>query len=65
MLKLLASCDRRTLVGRRDYAVLLLMARLGLRAGEVAAMQLEDLDWRAGELLVRGKGIDTNGCRYR
>ena len=56
VLKLLASCDRRTLVGRRDYAVLLLMARLGLRAGEVAAMQLEDLDWRAGELLVRGKG---------
>ena len=56
VLKLLASCDRRTLVGRRNYAVLLLMARLGLRAGEVAAMQLEDLDWRAGELLVRGKG---------
>jgi integrase/recombinase XerD len=56
VLKLLASCDRRTLVGRRDYAVLLLLARLGLRAGEVAAMRLEDLDWRAGELLVRGKG---------
>ena len=56
VLKLLAGCDRRTLVGRRNYAVLLLMARLGLRAGEVAAMQLEDLDWRAGELLVRGKG---------
>jgi integrase/recombinase XerD len=56
VLKLLASCDRRTLVGRRNYAVLLLMARLGLRAGEVAAMQLEDLDWRAGELLVHGKG---------
>ncbi len=56
VLKLLASCDRRTLVGRRNYAVLLLMARLGLRAGEVAAMQLEDLDWRTGELLVRGKG---------
>lgn len=56
VLKLLASCDRRTLVGRRNYAVLLLMARLGLRAGEVAAMQLEDLDWHAGELLVRGKG---------
>jgi integrase/recombinase XerD len=40
--KLLASCDRRRTVGRRDYAVLLLMARLGLRAGEVAAIQLED-----------------------
>jgi integrase/recombinase XerD len=56
VVKLLASCDRRTLVGRRNYAVLLLMARLGLRAGEVAAMQLDDLDWRAGELLVHGKG---------
>jgi site-specific recombinase XerD len=54
--KLLASCDRRTLVGRRDYAILLLLVRLGLRAGEVAAIQLEDVDWRAGLLLVRGKG---------
>jgi integrase/recombinase XerD len=54
--KLLASCDRRRLVGRRDYAILLLLARLGLRAGEVAAIQLDDVDWRRGELLVRGKG---------
>lgn len=54
--RLLASCDRRRLTGRRDYAVLLLLARLGLRAGEVAAMRLEDLDWAGGELLVRGKG---------
>jgi integrase/recombinase XerD len=54
--KLLASCDRRTLVGRRDYAILLLLVRLGLRAGEVAAIKLEDIDWRRGELLVRGKG---------
>jgi len=53
---LLGSCDRRRAVGRRDYAILLLLARLGLRAGEVAALRLEDLDWRAGELLVRGKG---------
>ncbi|MCA1697369.1 MAG: site-specific integrase [Actinobacteria bacterium] len=53
---LLASCDRRRLVGRRDYAILLLLTRLGLRAGEVAAIQLDDVDWRAGELLVRGKG---------
>jgi len=53
---LLASCDRRSAGGRRDYAVLLLLSRLGLRAGEVAALQLEDLDWHAGELLVRGKG---------
>jgi integrase/recombinase XerD len=54
--KLLASCDRRRTIGRRDYAILLLLARLGLRRGEVAAIQLEDVDWRAGELLIRGKG---------
>jgi integrase/recombinase XerD len=54
--KLLASCDRRRTVGRRNYAVLLLLARLGLRAGEVAALGLGDVDWRAGEILVRGKG---------
>jgi site-specific recombinase XerD len=54
--KLLASCDRRTLVGRRDYAILLLLSRLGLRAGEVAAIRLDDVDWRGGLLLVRGKG---------
>jgi integrase/recombinase XerD len=53
---LLASCDRRTLLGRRDYAILLLLSRLGLRAGEVAAIGLDDIDWRAGLLLVRGKG---------
>jgi site-specific recombinase XerD len=54
--KLLASCDRRRLVGRRDFAVLLLLSRLGLRAGEVAGLCLDDVDWRRGELLVRGKG---------
>jgi integrase len=54
--KLLAGCDRRRTVGRRDYAILLLLARLGLRAGEVAALRLDDVDWRRGELLVRGKG---------
>ena len=43
-------------VGRRDYAILLLLSRLGLRAGEVAAIGLDDIDWRAGLLLVRGKG---------
>ena len=53
---LLASCDRRTLLGRRDHAILLLLSRLGLRAGEVAAIGLDDIDWRAGLLLVRGKG---------
>lgn len=54
--RLLASCDRRTRVGRRDFAVITLLSRLGLRAGEVAALQLQDVDWRSGELLVRGKG---------
>ncbi|MGO9903268.1 MAG: tyrosine-type recombinase/integrase [Solirubrobacteraceae bacterium] len=53
---LLASCDRRTGVGRRDFAVITLLSRLGLRAGEVAALRLADIDWRSGELLVRGKG---------
>jgi site-specific recombinase XerD len=53
---LLRGCDRTTRVGKRDYAALCLLARLGLRAGEVAAMTLDDIDWRAGELTVRGKG---------
>lgn len=54
--RLLAACDRRTAAGRRDAAMLLLLVRLGLRAGEVAALKLDDIDWRAGELVVRGKG---------
>lgn len=53
---LLECCDQSSAVGQRDYAILLLMARLGLRAGEVVALRLEDLDWKAGELTVRGKG---------
>jgi integrase/recombinase XerD len=53
---LLASCDRRTRQGRRDFAILLALVRLGLRAGEVARLRLEDIDWRAGTLVVRGKG---------
>lgn len=53
---LLGSCDRRTAIGRRDYAALVVLLRLGLRAGEVARLGLDDLDWRAGELVVRGKG---------
>jgi site-specific recombinase XerD len=54
--RVLQACDRGTAVGRRDYAILLLLARLGLRAGEVVALQLEDIHWRAGKILVRGKG---------
>ena len=45
---LLGTCDRRTAIGRRDYAVILTLLRLGLRAGEVAALSLDDIDWRAG-----------------
>ncbi len=58
---LLESCDRRTAIGRRDYAVLLLLARLGLRAGEVARLEIDHIDWRHGELVVHGKGgrLDT------
>jgi integrase/recombinase XerD len=52
----LATCDRRTAVGCRDYAALLLMGRLGLRAGEVTGLLLDDFDWDRGEVIVRGKG---------
>ena len=54
--RLLDGCDRATAVGRRDFAILMLLSRLGLRIGEVAALRLQDLDWRAGELVVCGKG---------
>jgi integrase/recombinase XerD len=53
---LVASCDRRTPTGRRDYAIVLLLARLGLRSGEVARLGLDDIDWHRGELRVVGKG---------
>lgn len=53
---LVASCDRRSALGRRDFAVLVILLRLGLRRSEVAGLRLEDIDWRAGEVVVRGKG---------
>lgn len=53
--RLLRSCDRRTATGRRDYAILVVLHRLGLRAGETAALSLDDIDWRRGEIVVRGK----------
>jgi integrase/recombinase XerD len=53
---LLDSCDRRQPLGRRDYAIIIVLLRLGLRRGEVAGLRLDDIDWRAGELVVRGKG---------
>jgi site-specific recombinase XerD len=55
--RVLRACDRQTPIGRRNYAILLLLARLGLRAGEVVGLKLNDIDWRAGELIVRGKGL--------
>jgi integrase/recombinase XerD len=56
MTRLLATCDRATAIGRRDHAMLTLLVRLGLRAGEVAALALDDIDWRRGELSIDGKG---------
>jgi integrase/recombinase XerD len=58
--QLLASIDRRTAVGRRDYAILLLLARLGLRSGEVASLELDDIDWNLGQVSVRGKSGQRN-----
>lgn len=52
----LAHCNRQTAIGRRDYAILLLLARLGLRGGEVAALTLDDIDWESGYISVCGKG---------
>jgi len=54
--RLLASCDPSSANGRRDLAILSTLVRLGLRRGEVAGLGLDDIDWRAGEILVRGKG---------
>jgi site-specific recombinase XerD len=54
--RILDRCERGTSRGRRDYAILLLLARLGLRAGEVAALTLDDVDWEQGHLTVRSKG---------
>jgi site-specific recombinase XerD len=52
----LDGCDRATAMGRRDYAILMMLAKLGLRADEVATLTLDDIDWRAGEMIVRAKG---------
>jgi integrase/recombinase XerD len=52
----LRACDPASAIGRRDGAIVRLLIRLGLRAGEAAALSLDDLDWRAGEIILRGKG---------
>lgn len=57
--RVLDGCDPNTAVGRRDYAILMLLARLGLRACEVARLTLDDIDWRAGQFTVHGKGRKT------
>ena len=54
--RMVESCDLATVTGRRDRAVLLLLARMGLRAGEAAGLRLDDIDWRSGQIMVRGKG---------
>jgi len=54
--QVLDGCDRESAVGRRDFAILMMLSKLGLRAGEVATLALDDIDWRAGEMLVRAKG---------
>lgn len=53
---LLKTCKRRSAKGRRDYAILLLLVRLGLRASEVLHLTLDDIDWKGGEITIRGKG---------
>jgi integrase/recombinase XerD len=54
--RVLSCCNRRTPIGKRDYAILLLLARLGLRAGEVSSLSLDDIDWQSGTVAVHGKG---------
>jgi site-specific recombinase XerD len=54
--KVLDGCDRTTALGQRDYAILMMLAKLGLRANEVATLTLDDIDWRSGEMLIRAKG---------
>jgi integrase len=56
IVRMLAGCDRRTGTGRRDFAILTVLARLGLRRGEVAALSVDDINWHTGELVVTGKG---------
>lgn len=54
--KVLDACDRTTAMGHRDYAVLMILAKLGLRASEVATLNLDDIDWQSGTIVVHGKG---------
>src|SRR5688572_29033336 len=58
------SCDRTSVAGRRDYAMLVLLARLGLRCVEVAGLGLDDIDWRAGNWWCVANATARTGCRY-
>jgi integrase/recombinase XerD len=58
--RLLESCDQSTVMGRRNLAILTMLVRLGLRAGEVAALKLSDMDWRSGEITIHGKAGRTD-----
>jgi site-specific recombinase XerD len=55
--RVIVAIDRSTLTGRRDHAVLLLLARLGLRAGEIVFLELDDIHWRIGEIVIRGENF--------
>jgi site-specific recombinase XerD len=59
LVALLAASDERNAIGRRDHAIVVMLVRLGLRAAEVAGLSLDDIDWRAGEIAVSGKGART------
>jgi integrase/recombinase XerD len=65
--RLLDGCERDTVAGRRDYAILTVLARLGVRGAEVAALRLGDIDWQAGEVVILGKGsrLERLPCRSR
>ena len=58
--QLLQSIDQCTALGRRDYAIVLLLARLGLRSGEIMSLELDDIDWHVGQVQVRGKSGQRN-----
>jgi integrase/recombinase XerD len=63
--RMLAGCDRRTRTGRRDFAILTVLARLGLRRGEVAALSVDDINWHTGELVVTARATTVSCCRCR
>jgi integrase len=61
--RLIASCDPASAMGRRDRAILLLLARLGLRAGDIVQLRLHDIDWKVRGFRFVERGVVTRGCR--